>query len=119
MSFGVYIMINEYIAEMEKLYDMHKDLQNKYVYGATDDLPELEDYDYRLSLKFTRTWEIIKSLNGVHRNIYLAFIASGKRYDKMIELMDASHQNKAVLRVMVCKAKQMIKEKYKDEYGTD
>lgn len=121
MNFGQHMtkknkIVEEYIAEMDDIYKMNKELQDKYN-NACVDLPELTDFNFSRSLEFTRTWEIIKTMEIAQRNIYLLFLIAERKYKKMIQLMGNEYKNESTLRVLVCNARKIIKNKYKELYG--
>lgn len=112
-------LLDNYIEEMDKQYEMHKYLQNKFINGINEDDSELEYFNYKKSVEFVRTWDIIKEMNPIQRNIYLLFMIAEGKYKDLVKLMDNRFKNEATLRVMVCNAKRIIKDRYKELYGTD
>lgn len=122
--FGLYmkkskILLDNYIEEMERLYSMHKYLQKKFIDGIHEDAAELDNFNYKESIEFVRTWDIIKNMNASQRNIYLLFMIAEGKYKPLMKIIGNEYKNEATLRVMVCNAKKIIKNKYKELYGTN
>lgn len=112
-------LIDDYILSMDKVCEEQKELQQLYMNDKLHD----DYFDYNKSLKFTRTWEILLSMNDyAARNLLLLFNACGCRYKETLDALcgvGTVYKNEATLRYMMTEARKKIKKIYNDEYGTD
>lgn len=112
-------ILDEYIKSMDIVYDEAKAIQDDYYNDRLDD----EYFDINKSLKFTRTWEILKSMENVAaRNLLLLFNACGCRYKETLDALcgvGTVYKNEATLRYMMTDARKKLKKIYDDKYGTD
>ena len=87
-----------------------------------DDIIIDEYFNYDKSVKITRMWEIIRDMEDiVSRNLLLLYHACNCRYKRTLEELGRNnkvvYKNEATLRVMVCNARKIIREKYRELYG--
>lgn len=110
-------LINDYICSMELVYQEQKELQDLYNADKYDN----DYFNINKSLKFTRTWEILMSMDNIAaRNLLLLFNACGSKYKETLEALsglNVEYKNEATLRVMITNARKIIKEIYDDKYG--
>ena len=110
---------NAYVMDMMDLYDMNKKLINIYYNGVGGE-PELSGVDIREAIEFVRTWDIIENeLTTSDRNLYLAFMASGRHYQPLLEYLGKDVKKDGALRVMIFNIKNKIKKKYNERYDRD
>lgn len=112
-------LLNGYIKEMQTYYEDELEKQQLFLNDKLND----EYYDYKKSVKFTRTWEILMNMkNLAARNLILLFNACGDKYKETIEALcgiGVFYKNEATLRVMITNTRKKIKEIYNKKYGTN
>lgn len=112
-------IINKYIKAMNVVYKEQKEYQDMYLNDRLDD----DYFNYNKSLKFTRTWETLMSMEDVPaRNLMLLFNACGDRYKDTMEALcglGMAYKNQATLHVMITKTRKKIKELYASKYGNN
>lgn len=109
-------LISDYIKSMETVIEEQKQYQQLYL---NDSLPD-DYFNYNKSIKFTRVWDILLSMdNYAARNLLLLFNACGCRYKQTLEALwglNVEYKNEATLRVMITKARKIIKDIYYERY---
>ena len=114
--------VAEYIASTDKIYNELKAQLKAYNEAIFDDEPEFEWFDEKKTLKFLRTWDIIKSddITAAQRNLICAYEACGHNLDNLLEFFNGKGKNiknKASLNVLLSLARKAIENKYYELYG--
>lgn len=118
-------LIASYTEEMKTVYEENQKMIDLYLcYYGGGEAPVPYD-DYKTSLKFIRTWDIIQSdiLNQAQRNLILLHYACDGNLDKTLNAFNGDgslskgYKNKASLRVMLCNIRKIIKAQYFELYG--
>ena len=112
--------LEEYIKEQNALYQWYKDTMVRYS-ETVFDLPEFAGFDYHEALFFIRTWDIIQELPTDKKNLFLTYCATDYNYKETLEIFNGKrcYKNVATLRVLIALIRKIIKEKYKEKYGSN
>ena len=118
-------LLEKFYSNMDKLI---ADLQSNIdIYDNAidnpDDVPELAWFSYRKAVKLKRTYSIIKNdLQPTERNLFCTYLACNYDYEKTLEIFNGEnkgYKNIATLRVIIANIRKIIKEKYKEKYGSN
>ena len=110
--------VAEYIAYMDCVYEDKMKQIEEYNSEITNEFKD-EYFDYNKSLKFVRTWDIIKNdINPAERNLVIASEVA-KDYDECLTYFNGikAPKNVASLKVLVCNARRKIREIYNQKWG--
>lgn len=112
--------LEEYINEQTEIYQSYKATMKRYS-ETLFDLPEFEGFDYQQALLFIRTWDIIQELPTDKKNLFLTYCATGFNYKETLEVFNGKrcYKNIATIRVLVSLIRKIIKDKYKEKYGSN
>ena len=116
-------LLNDYIVEMEKEYELQKQYQLQYMNEELND----EWFDYNKSIRFTRTWDILMNkdeflIDYPVRNMLLLYNACDCRTKETLEALtgfDTAYKNVSTLRVLITNARKKIRKIYNDKYGVN
>ena len=112
-------LLQEYTNEMDGLYRWLNETLAAYD-NAIFNTPDFSGFDREYAVRFIRTYDIIHEvLTDAQRNMFYLFTASGEKYKDTLELLSGQPKNVATLRVMICKIRKKIKERYYELYGRD
>lgn len=114
-------ILNKALKNTTALYQWLKESCEKYE-NTLFELPELTGFNYEKAVKFIRTWDIVEELPADKKNLFVIFWSTGFNYKKTLEIFNGvgkGCKNVATLRVLVSNIRKIIKEQYKEKYGTD
>lgn len=112
--------LEQYVKEQNDLYQWYKDTIQRYN-ETVFDLPEFAGFEYNEAISFMRTWEIIQELPTEKKNLFLTYCATDYNYKETLEVFNGKrcYKNVATLRVLITLIRKIIKEKYKEKYGSN
>lgn len=114
-------ILDKFITETNSLYEWLKKTCERYN-NSVFELPEFTGFNYEKAVKFINTWDIINELPTEKKNMFLIYCATEFDYEKALEIFNGvgkGCKNVATLRVLITNIRKIIKEKYRNKYGTD
>ena len=113
-----YTNMDKLIADLQSNIDIYDNAIDN-----PDDVPELAWFNYRKAVKLKRTYNIIlNDLQPTERNLFCIYLACNYDYEKTLEIFNGEnkgYKNIATLRVIIANIRKIIKEKYKEKYGSN
>lgn len=113
-----YSNMDKLIADLQTNIDIYENAIDN-----PDDVPELALFSYSKAVKLKRTYSIIKNdLQPTERNLFCTYLACDYDYKKTLEIFNGEnkgYKNIATLRVIIANIRKIIKEKYKEKYGSN
>lgn len=116
--------VADYVAMMDRIYKNRLEELKLYENSLWDYVPELgENFDYYNTLRFVRTWNIVKNeLNVSDRNLIFCFLACDSNYDECLSWFNGNGRdlkNVASLRVLICNVRKKVRTIYAEKYGNE
>lgn len=114
--------VAEFIADTDVTYNMLQEQLKLFREGVQDEYPGMQWFNEKRTVKFLRTWDIIKSdsITAAQRNLICAYEACGHNLDALLEFFNGKGKNiknKASLNVLLSNARKAIETKYNELYG--
>lgn len=111
--------VNDYIRKMDAQCEACKQELNNY-YNAFNDGENYGCFDEENTLKFIRTWDIIKNEIPIpQRNLLIAYQIAGNRLEPCLQYFNGEGEgikNKSSLAVLISNARKAVRYRYYEKY---